>query len=268
MSEVWTETSGFGGAATVASSPAWDALCLGDGVLETVRRADDGTWLFVHAHAARAARTWRMSYGRAPELVERLVGAMLGLADAPRDWRAMRLFVMPTETCAPWVWAARLAWTPPNAAAYVRGATCIRSRIPHPGLGALGKTTSYHWARSAQREARSQGATDALLEGPNGAIVEAATAALVWREGERWFAPEGPALASVTLSALWERQGPLRDAVHAPASWARLERADEVLLLSSLRLAMRVGRLGARSWPAGATAAAWRSYLLERGAGE
>lgn len=263
MSEVWTEGAGFGALGAVA--PWWDALCVGDAVLETVRRGGDGRWLFAPEHAARAAQTWRASFAAAPGLAERLEGALEALDDAPESWSAMRLFVTPDASGSPRIWASRIAWQPPTEQDYLRGARCVRSAIAHPGLGGLGKTASYHWARGAQREARARGATDALLAGPGGALIEAATAALVWREGARWFTPAGPSLKSVTLAALAEEGGPLHGLEEARADCARLERADEALLLSSLRLAIRVASLGERTWPAGETDQAWRTYLLTRG---
>ncbi len=105
------------------------------------------------------------------------------------------------------------------------------------------KSTSYAENLAAQDEARRRGDDDAVLVGPDGAVLEAPTANIWWREGSRLVTPslEQPILAGVTRAVLWEL---------APAAGyepeegvyplARATASDEVFLSSSVREVMPV----------------------------
>ena len=112
-----------------------------------------------------------------------------------------------------------------------------------PGALAGAKSTSYAANMAAQAEAQRRGADDALLVDPAGTVLEAPTANVWWREGDRLLTPtlELPILAGITRAVLVEL---------APAAGYeveegvfRLERlaaADEVFLSSSVREVMPV----------------------------
>jgi branched-subunit amino acid aminotransferase/4-amino-4-deoxychorismate lyase len=96
---------------------------------------------------------------------------------------------------------------------------------------------------AAQSAAQRRGADDALLVDPAGVVLEAPTANVWWREGERLLTPtlDLPILAGITRAVLVEL---------APAAGYRLEEgvfrlerlaaADEVFLSSSVREVMPV----------------------------
>ena len=58
-----------------------------------------------------------------------------------------------------------------------------------PGLLAGAKSTSYAANMGAQAEAQRRGADDALLADPSGTVLEAPTANVWWREGDRLLTP-------------------------------------------------------------------------------
>ena len=75
-----------------------------------------------------------------------------------------------------------------------------------PGALAGAKSTSYAANIGAQAEAQRRGADDALLVDPSGTVLEAPTANVWWREGERLLTPtlEQPILAGITRAVLVE----------------------------------------------------------------
>ena len=124
-----------------------------------------------------------------------------------------------------------------------------------PGALAGAKSTSYAANMAAQAEAQRRGADDALLVDPAGTVLEAPTANVWWREGDRLLTPtlELPILAGITRAVLVEL---------APAAGYeveegvfRLERlaaADEVFLSSSVREVMPVTAIDGASVAGGA----------------
>ena len=123
MSEVWTQGAGYGAG---RGRPVVGTLCVGDTVLETVRRGGDGRWLFAPEHAARASRRGAPA-SAAPRLAERLQGAFEALDAAPESWSAMRLFVTPDASGSPRIWASQIAWQPP-AERTTCAARCVQAR--------------------------------------------------------------------------------------------------------------------------------------------
>jgi branched-subunit amino acid aminotransferase/4-amino-4-deoxychorismate lyase len=143
----------------------------------------------------------------------------------------------------------------------------VTASVPHPGLGLLGKSASYHWSIMARREAFAQGAAEALLV-RDGCLLEGATSALVWCRDGRWSSSDSPAvLPSVTLATLRETgvaidAGELRSDDLKPGAAAPIE---GLVLLSALRLAVAVGSVDGTVLPTGRSlrvAAEWRAKLL------
>jgi branched-subunit amino acid aminotransferase/4-amino-4-deoxychorismate lyase len=108
---------------------------------------------------------------------------------------------------------------------------------------ATSKSTSYAENLAAQDEARRHGDDDALLVDADGVVLEAPTANVWWREGARLVTPSlaQPILAGVTRAALWELAPAAGyDPEEGVAPLARVARADEVFLSSSVREVMPV----------------------------
>ena len=156
----------------------------------------------------------------------------------------------------------RLLWTPgregggrPTGLALVsslpEGTAELRARglrlavVPWaPGALVAGvKSTSYAANMAAQADAVRRGAGDALFVAADGAVLEATTANVWWREGARLLTPELalPILAGVTRGTLAELLPGLGYELEEGAfPLERLLRADEAFLSSSVREVMPV----------------------------
>ena len=112
------------------------------------------------------------------------------------------------------------------------------------GALAGAKSTSYAENMGAQDAAIAGGADDALLVGYDGTVLEAPTANVFWREGDRLLTPtlELPILAGVTRGLLLELAE--RETVEGVFPLGRLLEADEVfsVLVDPRGDAGRVGR--------------------------
>jgi branched-subunit amino acid aminotransferase/4-amino-4-deoxychorismate lyase len=110
------------------------------------------------------------------------------------------------------------------------------------------KSTSYAENLAAQHEAHAAGDDDALLVDADGVVLEAPTANVWFREGERLLTPSlaQPILAGVTRATLWELAADLGyEPEEGVFELARLAAADEVFLSSSVREVMPVVALDA-----------------------
>ena len=108
------------------------------------------------------------------------------------------------------------------------------------GALASAKSMSYAENMGAQDAAIATGADDALLVAHDGTVLEAPTANVFWREGDRLMTPalELPILAGVTRAALLEVTEYETEEGVFPL--ARLLEADEVFVCSSIREVMPV----------------------------
>lgn len=134
-----------------------------------------------------------------------------------------------------------------------------------PGALAGAKSTSYAANMAAQAEAQRRGADDALLVDPAGTVLEAPTANVWWREGERLLTPtlEQPILAGITRAVLVELAPSAGYEVEEGVfRLERLAAADEVFLSSSVREVMAVTAIDGAAVGAGAPGPA--SQALER----
>ena len=118
----------------------------------------------------------------------------------------------------------------------------LRLAVVGWSTGALARAKSMSYAENmgAQDAAIAAGADDALLVAHDGTVLEAPTANVFWREGDRLLTPalELPILAGVTRAALLELAECETEEGVFPL--ARLLEADEVLLCSSVREVMPV----------------------------
>jgi branched-subunit amino acid aminotransferase/4-amino-4-deoxychorismate lyase len=127
------------------------------------------------------------------------------------------------------------------------------------GALASAKSTSYAENMGAQDAAIAGGADDALLVGYDGTVLEAPTANVWWREGDRLLTPtlELPILAGVTRGLLLELAE--RETDEGVFPLARLLEADEVFLCSSIREVMPVASVDGTKFELGPAA-----YELQR----
>ena len=114
----------------------------------------------------------------------------------------------------------------------------VPARAPWLLLGA--KTLSYAVNMAALREARRRGADDAVFVTSDGYVLEAPTASVILRFGDRFVTPTPNAgiLHGTTQLSLFthlEQRG--FEAVYETVALADLARADAAWLLSSVRLA-------------------------------
>jgi 4-amino-4-deoxychorismate lyase len=165
----------------------------------------------------------------------------------------------------------RFLWTPDTGLALVSAlpddleelrARGLRLRVQTWATGALAgaKSTSYAENMLARSDAVSHGADDALLVSPERIVLEAPTANVWFREGDRLLTPslDLPILAGVTRAVV------CRHASHVEQGRFELERllgADEVFLTSSVREVMPVARVGERAFPVGPAASELQQAL-------
>jgi branched-chain amino acid aminotransferase len=132
------------------------------------------------------------------------------------------------------------------------------------GAYSRAKSMSYAENMTAQADAIERGADDALLVGHDGIVLEAPTANIWWRTGDRLFTPslELPILAGVTRSLLLDLA---RDPVEEGAyPIEHLLNADEAFLTSSVREVMPVRVVDEKRFAIGSAAAALQAALRER----
>jgi len=166
--------------------------------------------------------------------------------------------------------ALRFLWTPETGLALVSAlpldldelrARGLRLQVCEWATGALAgaKSVSYAENTAAQAAAEEHGLDDALLVAPDGTVLEAPTANVWFREGDRLHTPslDLPILAGVTRAVL------LRDRSVDEGRYPleRLLAADEVFLTSSVREVMPVVRVGGRTFERGPAAAELQESL-------
>lgn len=119
---------------------------------------------------------------------------------------------------------------------------------------ASAKSMSYAENMGAQDSAVAAGADDALLVSHDGIVLEAPTANVFWREGDRLLTPslELPILAGVTRGALLELAEHETEEGVFPLS--RLLQADEVFICSSIREVMPVAAVDGTAFGLGPAA--------------
>jgi 4-amino-4-deoxychorismate lyase len=239
---------------------------------EPVFRADDEALLRGRA----AFETTRVYDGRPfllDEHVERLHASAERLRlPAPPPEECARLAQLVVDDAGGGDLALRLYWTGTTLVATAGGIdaelTALRARglrlaVVRWSTGALAgaKSMSYAENMGAQDAAVRHGADDALLVSHDGTVLEAPTANVWWREGERLFTPslELPILAGVTRALLLELAEP--EAVEGVFPLDRLLAAEEVFLTSSIREVMPVSAVDARPFEVGPAARSLQQQL-------
>lgn len=220
----------------------------GDGVFESLG-VIDGHPQEVGPHLARLVHSAGLCDLPAPNLTQWRGAIERVAAEAPAGESVIKLILSrgvehgPTTTA--WV---TLADAPDSARARTEGvrivtldrgyASDVPARAPWLLLGA--KTLSYAVNMAAIREAKRRGADDAVFVTSDGFVLEAPTASVVLRFGDRFVTPTPNAgiLHGTTQLSLFAH---LREHGFATAyeavPLADLARADAAWLLSSVRLA-------------------------------
>jgi branched-subunit amino acid aminotransferase/4-amino-4-deoxychorismate lyase len=280
-----------------AFGPTSGLVAAGEGWFETLR-VEGGHPMFLEAHLARLSRSVEAALGAeaAAGAVAAARRCLAAMRPAFGDFPSGRLRVLLALDAASECWQTLGEWGPhvSSAASLDAGLAAVIASFPHPGLGVLGKSASYHWSVAARREALSRGAGEALLA-RDGRVLEGSTGALVWHRDGRWFSSDSPAvLPSVTLAALRAagvavepgelplealRSGASRAVSSRPSSSrpsssrpssSRPSSSGPVqglVLVSALRLAVAIRACDGETLPTAlslAAAADWRSRLLAR----
>lgn len=178
---------------------------------------------------------------------------------------ALRLYVFPgQDPVRPEVVATLDPFVEPTSEERVRGIRLHTSEVVHPCNGRFGKTTSRHWAETAQRLALRAGFDGALLLDAEGWVVESTHSTPMWMRGGTWFtAPESAGgLVSTTLGLLESRGLAVEREQIRPGALAD---CDALVLVSALKLAMGVAALDDTVFDAPDDAAAPLRALVRTG---
>ena len=237
-----------------------EALLRGRAVFETAR-VYEGRPFRLDAHVERLGRSAAQVRLPAPDVDEcmRLAALVVDAAGA-RDL-SLRFYWTGTTLVAT---AAAI-----DSELEERRARGMRLAVVPWSTGALAaaKSTSYAENMAAQDVAAERGADDALLVAHDGTVLEAPTANVWWREGERLLTPslELPILAGVTRAVILELAPEAGYAVEEGVfPLDRLLAAEEVFLTSSIREVMPVSAVDERQLALGPAARALQVALRSR----
>ncbi|MDQ1124958.1 aminodeoxychorismate lyase [Microbacterium trichothecenolyticum] len=229
----------------------------GDGIFESLGVVD-GHVQEVGPHLARLAHSAGLCDLPAPNLAQWRAAIERIAVEAGPGENVIKLILSRglDQGPAPTAWVT-LATAPDSARARrdgVRVVTLDRgytldvpARAPWLLLGA--KTLSYATNMAAIREAHRRGADDAVFATSDGFVLEAPTASVVLRVGDRFVTPAPQAgilhgTTQLSLFAHLETRG--FDTAYENVPIADLETADAAWLLSSVRLAAPIASVDGR----------------------
>ncbi|HWS51458.1 MAG TPA: aminodeoxychorismate lyase [Microbacterium sp.] len=223
----------------------------GDGVFESIGVIDSHAQE-VTPHLERLAHSARLCDLPAPNLLQWRQAVDRAAAQCPAGESVIKLILSrgvehgPTPTA--WVTAAP---APDFAIPRTRGVSVVTldrgydldaaQRAPWLLLGA--KTLSYAVNMAALREARRRGADDAIFLSSDGFVLEAPTASLILRHGDRFTtpAPNGGILHGTTQLSVYEHLTARGfDVGYGRIPASDLHAADAAWLVSSVRLAVPI----------------------------
>lgn len=232
----------------------------GDGVFESIGVVD-GHAQEVEAHVRRLAHSARLCDLPLPNLAQWRQAVERAAAECGPGEAVIKLILSrgvehgPTPTA--WVTAAPAPDFTEVRRRGIRVVTLDRGydlgaaeRAPWLLLGA--KTLSYAVNMAALREARRRGADDAIFVTSDGYVLEAPTASLIIRSGDRFRtpAPSGGILHGTTQLSVYEHlaeRGFPTEYATLPAS--DLAEADAAWLVSSVRLAAPITAVDGAALP-------------------
>lgn len=246
----------------------------GDGVFESIGVVD-GHAQEVEPHVQRLAHSAKLCDLPAPNLEQWRQAIALAAAECGPGEAVIKLILSRgvEHGPAPTAWATAAPASDFSAARTdgIRIVTLDRGydlgageRAPWLLLGA--KTLSYAVNMAALREAHRRGADDAVFVTRDGYVLEAPTASLIIRRGDRFItpAPSGGILHGTTQLSVYEYltdQG--LTAEYATLTVDDLTGADAAWLVSSIRLAAPITAVDGAPLPVdGAFTAALNAYLL------
>ncbi|MCC2030362.1 aminodeoxychorismate lyase [Microbacterium sp. YMB-B2] len=257
------ERADFSGTFTVvdAGAPALSVSELstqrGDGVFESIGVIDAHAQEVV-PHLERLANSARICDLPAPNLEQWRQAVAVAAAECPAGEWVIKLILSrgvehgPTPTA--WVTAAPASDFSEVRMAGVSVVTLDRGypldvaeRAPWLLLGA--KTLSYAVNMAALREAHRRGADDAIFLSSDGYVLEAPTASLILRFGDRFVtpAPSGGILQGTTQLSVYEYlEGRGFEAGYEQVPASRIAEADAAWLVSSVRLAAPITAVDGR----------------------
>lgn len=257
------ERADFSGTFTVvdAGAPALSVSELstqrGDGVFESIGVIDAHAQEVV-PHLERLANSARICDLPAPNLEQWRQAVAVAAAECPAGEWVIKLILSrgvehgPTPTA--WVTAAPASDFSEVRTAGVSVVTLDRGypldvaeRAPWLLLGA--KTLSYAVNMAALREAHRRGADDAIFLSSDGYVLEAPTASLILRLGDRFVtpAPSGGILQGTTQLSVYEYlEGRGFEAGYEQVPASRIAEADAAWLVSSVRLAAPITAVDGR----------------------
>jgi branched-subunit amino acid aminotransferase/4-amino-4-deoxychorismate lyase len=245
---------------------------------EPVFAADDEALL-----RGRSVFETARAYGGRPFLLDRHLARFAASSErvrlpSPDAAECERLAELVISACEEQDLALRLYWTgrtlvataaeidPELEAQRARG---LRLATVSWSTGALAsaKSTSYAENIGAQDSAIAGGADDALLVSQDLIVLEAPTANVFWREGDRLATPalQLPILAGVTRGVLLELAE--QETVEGVFPLARLLEADEVFLCASVREVMPVAAVDDTTFDLGPAAHDLQEALRRRATG-
>jgi branched-subunit amino acid aminotransferase/4-amino-4-deoxychorismate lyase len=233
-----------------------DALLRGRAVFETLR-VYGGRPFLLDAHLERLHASAARMRLPAPDLSECQRLATLVVDAAGETELALRFYWTAT------ILVASVGPIDPDLEQVrARGLRLAVVRASRSAL-ARAKSTSYAENMIAQEDAIELGAEDALLVGQDGIVLEAPTANIWWRTGDRLLTPslESPILAGVTRSLLLELSRDPVDEGTYPLE--HLLAADEAFVTSSVREVMPVIAIDEKELVPGPAAAALQAALRE-----
>ncbi|WP_022878966.1 aminodeoxychorismate lyase [Microbacterium sp. B19] len=220
----------------------------GDGIFESLG-VIDGHVQEVEPHLARLAHSAGLCELPTPNFDQWRAAIARVAADAPAGESVVKLILSRgvEHGPAPTAWIT-LADAPDSARARAEGvrvttldrgyALDVPARAPWLLLGA--KTLSYAVNMAAIREAKRRGADDAVFVTSDGFVLEAPTASVVLRFGDRFVTPTPTAgiLHGTTQRSLFAHLGQRGfETAYETVPVSDLGRADAAWLLSSVRLA-------------------------------
>lgn len=252
-----------------AFAPTSGLVTAGEGWFETLR-VEDGRPMFLAAHLDRLGRSVAAGLGeaQADDALHIAKQCLTAMRPSFIDFPVGRLRLLLALDAAGERWQALGEWGPhaSSPASLADGISAVTASFPHPGLGRLGKSASYHWSIAARREALARGAGEALLV-RDGCVLEGSTGALVWLRAGRWCTEDSEAvLPSVTLAALRSCGIDIAaDTLSAQClSAGSATPVEGLVLVSALRLAVAIREVDGHALPtatARTAAAAWRAAL-------
>ncbi|MFV9426697.1 aminodeoxychorismate lyase [Microbacterium sp. S1037] len=220
----------------------------GDGVFESLGVVD-GHAQEVGPHLDRLAHSAHLLDLPAPNAAQWRAAIARVAAEAGPGERVIKLILSRgiEEGSSPTAWVT-LATAPENTRARTEGVRVVTldrgyqldvpGRAPWLLLGA--KTLSYAVNMAAIREAKRRGADDAVFVTTDGYVLEAPTASVILRLGDRFVTPEPAAgiLHGTTQRSLFAHLAQRGfSTVYEPVLLSDLRTADAAWLLSSVRLA-------------------------------